>query len=157
MIRLRDEAWRLNAKSYPLTFKIRASFGDMDSFRHLNNVALARYLEEARAALNMQIFGVNALVSPDASLQLLVAGVVIDYVSQGRYPGQVDVATGILRVGHRSFTHAAALFQEGDCIALSDSVMVHAIDGISCPIPDLTRVLLAQHTIPRTTLPTYCV
>ena len=144
MSRLRDEAWRLDPASYPFAFQMRTAFGDMDSFRHLNNVALVRYLEEARASLNMHLFGEDALVRPSGERQLLMASTRIEYVNQGRYPGQIEVATGILRAGRSSFTHAAALFQDGLCIALGDSVMVHAVDGLPAPVAEDAKERFAQ-------------
>lgn len=80
MTRLRDDAVRLRPELYPQRPEVRTAFADLDSFRHSNNVALARFFEEGRATLGMSVFGVDALVRP-TSVQLLLAGVAIDYVS----------------------------------------------------------------------------
>lgn len=149
MPRLRDDPARLQPGTYPEQFDIRACYGDVDSFQHLNNVALARYFEEGRASLNMGVFGVDAVVRPRDGAQLLFASLEIDDVSQGEYPGVITVATGIFTIGRSSFVHAAALFQESRCIALCDAVTVHALHGKGTPIPDDFRVRLEALTLRR--------
>src|SRR5262245_25348164 len=129
MTRLRDEPQRLDVRSYPAQIRMRASFSDVDSFRHLNNVAIARFFEEGRAALNMALFGVDTMVRPDSRAQMLIAAVSIEYLSEGNYPGEVNVGTAVSRVGRSSYTLAQGLFQAGHCIALCEAVMVFAADG----------------------------
>jgi acyl-CoA thioester hydrolase len=119
-MRLRDIPMRLRPETYPQLLDIRAAYADVDSFQHLNNVALARYFEEGRASLNMEVFGVDAVVRPSGGMQLLFASVTIDYVAQGAYPGMITVATGISAIGRSSFTHCGGLFQTGRCIALCE-------------------------------------
>jgi acyl-CoA thioester hydrolase len=139
MPRLRDDANRLSRQAYPRLFEMRASYGDVDSFQHLNNVALARYLEEGRASLNMEVFGIDAVVRPSLGVQLLFASIEIDYVSQGLYPGVITVATAISRIGRSSFVHASALFQNDNCVALCDAVTVHAVNGKGLDLPPEIR------------------
>ncbi|MDB5446674.1 MAG: hypothetical protein JWQ97_1991, partial [Phenylobacterium sp.] len=50
MARLADEAWRLTLEAYPRAVDLRCAYADVDSFQHLNNVALARFFEEGRAS-----------------------------------------------------------------------------------------------------------
>src|ERR1051326_7986977 len=95
MARLRDEVARLRLSAYPRIVEIRATYADVDSFQHLNNVALARFFEEGRAAMNMELFGVDAVVRPSAGVQLLFASIAMEFLAQGTYPGSVTVATGV--------------------------------------------------------------
>lgn len=44
---LRDDPARLDIANYPMRYTSRVLFADMDGFRHLNNVAIARFFEEA--------------------------------------------------------------------------------------------------------------
>src|SRR5215475_13182130 len=106
MTRLRDQDFRLRRDSYPRRFPVRVTYGDVDSFHIVNNVAIARFLEEGRASLNMEAFGIDAVVRPEAGRQLLFASITIDYLSQGEYPGDVEVASGVTRIGGSSFTIA---------------------------------------------------
>jgi acyl-CoA thioester hydrolase len=144
MSRLRDDATRLRPQAYPQQLDMRASYADVDSFQHLNNVALARYFEEGRATLNMGVFGVDTVVRPSAGVQLLFASIAIDYLSQGEYPGAVTVCTAVSKIGRSSFTQAAALFQGERCLALCDAVTVFAIDGKGADLPADVRGELEQ-------------
>ena len=135
MARLQDDPLRLKLETYAQTVEIRTTYADIDSFQHLNNVALARFFEEGRATMNMSLFGVDAVVRPTAGLQLMFASVTIDYVTQGRYPGLVMVGTSVTRIGNSSYVQSAGIFQLGRCVALCDAVTVHAIDGRPAPLP----------------------
>ena len=135
MARIRDDLTRLKPEVYAQTVEIRTTYADIDSFQHLNNVAIARFFEEGRATMNMSLFGVDAVVRPTSSLQLLFASVTIDYVSQGKYPGLVTVGTSVTKIGNTSYVQSAGIFQLGRCVALCDAVTVHAIDGKPAPLP----------------------
>ncbi|MBV9841915.1 MAG: acyl-CoA thioesterase [Sphingomonadaceae bacterium] len=101
----------------------------MDAFRHLNNGATGRYLEEGRADLNMRVFGVECMIDPPGGLQLLFATTTVDYVRQAHYPGTAEIASGVVRIGGSSYVIAQAAFQDGRCFALAEAVMVKAIAG----------------------------
>jgi acyl-CoA thioester hydrolase len=127
MQRLKDEAWRQLVTNYPLRFVVRASWRDVDAYRHVNNVAQAAFMEEGRASLCIAAFSLEAMMSPDGPSQVLVASAVLDYMRQCHYPGEVVVATGFSRIGRTSFNTAGALFQGGRCVALCETVMVHTV------------------------------
>lgn len=139
LLALKDIISRLAAETYPLRFTTRVLYSDMDGFRHLNNGATGRYFEEGRAHLNMQIFGVECMIDPPGGLQLLFATVTVDYVRQGYYPGSVDILTGIVKAGSSSYVVAQAAFQNGECFALAEAVMVKAIDGTPARLTDQER------------------
>jgi len=145
MSRLRDEPWRLNPANYPQVFDLRATFGDMDSLGHLNNVALARMLEEGRVSLTIALVGTRYLVHPGTEFKLFLANTAIDYVSQGEYPGNVTVASAITNMGRSSLHQAGALFQNGQCIALAQSVLVHIVSGKPAAMSDALRLRIEQY------------
>lgn len=133
---LRDNPDRRIAERYPLRVEQRVAFSDMDSFRHVNNVAIARWFEEGRAAMNIQAFGKDAVVDPPAAAPILIASVAIDYLRQSHYPGKVMIASAVWVVGRSSWTVAQAGFQDGVCFAVSESVMVKASDGKSIALTE---------------------
>lgn len=138
-MRLRDNPARLAIETYPQRIQIRASFGDIDSFQHVNNVAIAGFFEEGRATMNIGLFGADAIVHPSDGVQLLFVSVSIEYLAQTEYPGEVTVATGLSNVGRSSFVQSGALFQNGRCVALCDAVSVYAEDGKANPLPESVR------------------
>jgi acyl-CoA thioester hydrolase len=131
--------WRLAAASYPRAKAVPIRFSDIDMFRHLNNVAAGGFYEEARFEL---LDEAQRLVAKDARTGLVIANVSTSFRGQARYPGTIDVMTGILDVGARAFTIAQGLFVGGACISLADTVVV-AIDGTgACAMPEAVRTHL---------------
>ena len=119
----RHDPVRRTLASYPIVAPVLARFADMDAAAHINNVAVAQYFEEGRSA------GLRELLRRtrygDPSDRLLIARVAIDYVREGNYPGAFEVGVGVLRCGNTSLTLAQGLFQQGQCVALCDTVLVH--------------------------------
>lgn len=130
---------RQQVATYPLRFTTRILYADMDAFRHLNNGATGRYFEEGRASVNMAIFGDDCMTDPPGGLQLLFANVVTDYLRQAHYPGMVEIGTAVARIGSSSYVLAQGAFQNDSCFALSQAVMVKAIDGRPLALSDAER------------------
>jgi len=120
-------------ENYPERLELRCLFADMDSFRHINNGSIGRYFEEARATVNAMIFGKDSLINPDA-VQLLFANSETDFIAQVRYPGSVQIGTGVLKIGSSSWTLVQGIFQDGACCALNRSVLVKARKDKSTPL-----------------------
>lgn len=120
---------RLDPTSYPLHKPVPIRFADVDMFRHLNNVATGQFYEEARYELLAELRG---LVPRDESPTLVIANVDTAFLGQARYPGTIDVATGVVRVGERSITIGQGLFALGRCIGCADSIVV-AAEGVLAP------------------------
>jgi len=123
--RLAEQADRLDAANYPVRFTYRTIYSDMDANRHLNNGAFGRLFEEGRADLHYRVAGMSAGPA-DNGLILLLATITMEFLREGRYPGSVEVASAVLRVGGSSYMLAQATFQDQECIALADCVMVKA-------------------------------
>lgn len=147
---LKDDPRRLDIASYPLRIDTRVLYADMDAFRHVNNGATGRYLEEGRADLNMRVFGTECMIDPPEGMQLLFATVTVDYLLQAYYPGQVTIASGLKSLGRSSYVIAQAAFQNGACFALAEAVMVKAMDGRPAPLTDAEREGLAAFLLPQT-------
>lgn len=140
----------MRADAYPLCITLRTAYADMDAFRHINNGATGRYFEEGRADLNMRIFGQSVMIDPQDGLQLLFARVMIDYLAQIHYPGNVEIATSIVHVGTSSYRMQQALFQNGHCCALSTATQVKARHGKPDPLTEAERAgMLSYRLIPR--------
>jgi acyl-CoA thioester hydrolase len=139
--RLAGQAARLDAGNYPVQFAYRTLYSDMDTNRHLNNGAFGRLFEEGRAGLHHQVMDTSA---PDGSI-LLLATITMEFLREGRYPGSVEVASGVLRVGGSSYVLAQAAFQDGACLALAECVMVKAGPSLGAgplPLTEAERELL---------------
>ena len=129
---------RAQVAAYPASQTLETRFADMDVNGHLNNVAFARLFEETRVRFNRA--GPAAPVAGEKRSSFVVAHVAIDYLAEGNYPAPVTVGYAIAHIGNSSFTVAMAAFQDGACIALCDSVLVHRDPETGpAPIPPALR------------------
>ncbi|HTX28719.1 MAG TPA: acyl-CoA thioesterase [Streptosporangiaceae bacterium] len=135
MTRLSEQAARLDVGSYPVRFTYRTLFSDMDTNRHLNNVAFGRLFEEGRAEIVRRVFGLPTV----PELTMMLATITIEFIAQARYPGSVEVASAVARVGGSSFALDEAAYQDGVCVALAACVMVKAVAGQTVPLTEPER------------------
>jgi acyl-CoA thioester hydrolase len=110
----------LDRDSYPCVRVLETMFSDMDIQRHVNNVAIARFFEEARSALHYAI----AEKYPDEFDSIVLAQLEVHYLREVSYPEPVLLAVGAGRIGMSSFQNVAALFQHGECAAVSWATQV---------------------------------
>jgi acyl-CoA thioester hydrolase len=137
---MRHDPRRTSLDLYPIQRTITTLFSDTDALGHINNISIARYFEQARVMI-------MEAIAPEHGSPLferaVLARVEIDYLSEVFYPHEVVIATGILRVGTSSLTVGSALFQQGRCVALADSIDVStALGGGPRPITDDARAVL---------------
>ena len=137
--RLAGQAGRLDPGNYPVRFAYRTLYGDLDPNGHLNNGAFGRLFEEGRADLHHRVMDIPAA----NGLILLLATITIEFLREGQYPGSVEVASAVLRVGGSSYVLAQAAFQDGACVALADCVIVKASRDGPVPLTETERELLA--------------
>jgi acyl-CoA thioester hydrolase len=120
----RPASWRLLRDSYPKHEIKQTRFQDLDTMGHLNNVAYASLFEDARVRMNQQLGRVNRGKVAEGAFRAVVARNEINYLAEGSFPEDVEIALGIGRIGHRSFEMLAAAFQSGTCIATCDTTIV---------------------------------
>ena len=84
-----------------------------------------------------------------SDIDVLVAELKIRYMGEGFWPGTVEVRTGIVRLGSSAFTMGQGLWQNGACIGLCDTVLVHAPQGKTTPLPDEFRGQLERYLLTR--------
>ena len=112
-------------------------FSDLDAVGHINNVAIAAYVESGRVA-----FGHELRSAGDPGTSFILARLAIDYRAQGHYPGQVRVGTRLVRLGRTSFAVGHGVFKDGVCLATAECVLVYVLDGVSTPITGELRAQL---------------
>ncbi len=125
-------------------------FGDQDSMKHINNVALSQYFEVSRTAF---VYDVIRKAGPEAekTVEFVLARVVIDFVNELHYPGRVDVGARITRLGNKSMNSGYGIFQGDKCIATSTAVNVfYDMKTRSSMIPpdDVRALLLSEIDAP---------
>jgi acyl-CoA thioester hydrolase len=95
-------------------------YSDQDAMAHVNNTALATYVEAARTAFIYDLIQKGGM----RGLEFILARVVIDYRRELHYPGMVEVGARPIRVGTKSLTTGYGVFKGDDCVATSECVNV---------------------------------
>ncbi len=93
---------------------------DLDHQRHVNNAVHAVLFTNGRFHF------IQRYVRPhDAGeMPLALVRITIEYLREMHHPGEVECGTLIRRVGRTSITFGQALFNDGKCAAVAESVMV---------------------------------
>jgi acyl-CoA thioester hydrolase len=138
-----------NRATFPLWARDTARYRDTDRQGHLNNAVFATFLESGRVAF---------LVDWDTPLAppgcgFVIARLELDFRAEMHWGGEVDIGTGVLKVGRSSFLLGQAIFEDGNCTATAHTtiVMIDEASRKSAPMPDQLRAKLMQWSArPRT-------
>lgn len=138
----RPDRRRAERDRYPFAVELQTRWGDMDFQRHLNNVSLARYYEEARIRWLARVS--EPVGEPFGGV---VASARFDYLADVRYPAPVDVAVGVAEVGRSSVRVLQAMFQAEACVGLADVTLVRRPPGGPEPLPEQWREHLSPYLL----------
>ncbi|NML95173.1 acyl-CoA thioesterase [Novosphingobium olei] len=150
---MKPPAWRLDPAIYPHVCQIQTRYTDEDMLRHVNNIAVAGYYDEARSRFSRAIFNATNAASGESlgaahgRGRIVTADSRVSYLAEvfHRDDETVEIRTGILRIGTSSYEIGQALIQGGRCAGLCTTVFVQADASGSSPLsPALRAVLEAQ-------------
>lgn len=133
----RPHPGRTDPAPYPVRYRTRFRFADLDPNGHVNNVALGALHEDARTAV------LRHAAEQAAGVQWLAVQHVAHYLAEGFVPAEVECCGGIGRIGTSSVVLSTALFSRGACLSVSDTVLVGRRDGVVGPLPETLRSALA--------------
>jgi acyl-CoA thioester hydrolase len=127
------------------TMQIQPRLGNTDCLGHINNCALAQWVETAR-----QPFFNEAIKNPEGipqSWNLIMAHSDYDYLAQMHFPFPVEVRTYVSKIGHSSFTLTHDMYQKGVHTARCHAVLVYFdfAKAESMPLADELKTLLQKH------------
>jgi acyl-CoA thioester hydrolase len=145
-VSVRNDPRRRELAAYPFSVAVPVRFGDMDIFRHVNNVAIARFYEEGRLRF-MASLRAEDEVFANTAFRLIVAHVGIDYLGEAGYPEDITVGVAVASLGNTSFRYAEALFQQGRCIGLAEVVLTHLESGKPTALPETVRAALGRYLL----------
>ena len=135
----------LNLKDFPsITFdKIR--YGDTDRQGHVNNAVFSTFLETGRVELLFNA-GPSSL---SGETGMVIASLKLNFLREVKWPGKVDIGTGIIKLGNSSITIFRKIFQNEVCVATAETVIVQVdnTSGQSKPLTDNARKALERFLI----------
>ncbi len=56
--------------------------------------------------------------------EFVIARCTLDFLGEIRWPGTVEIGSGVTRLGSSSVTLAQAVFQNGACVAQAETIIV---------------------------------
>lgn len=146
---MRDDSLKSRAEREGYAFWTRDTvrFSDVDRYRHINNVAIATYCETGRVEFAEALWPGS---TAGEGAGWVIVELVVHFLAQGSYPGDVAIGTRVDRVGRTSCTLAQGLFKDGVCFATSRAVLVWidiAGGGRPAPFPPALASRLAAEAV----------
>ena len=134
----------LDTATFPLVTDVPVRFADTDLQWHVNNVAAAGILQEARVLFNRHVRLVEHLQKGE---RMMVAAISIEYAGEMLFPGTIEVGTGIRRIGRTSYTLAQVARQEGQPRLYAETTLVLADASGPIAVPAALRSVLERLSI----------
>jgi acyl-CoA thioester hydrolase len=97
---MKPPAWRQDRSIYPHAFAIQTRYVDEDRLGHVNNIAIAGYYDEARSCFSRLVFG---KVDRAEMSRIVTADSRVTYLAEVFHLDDLEVCTGILRIGTASY------------------------------------------------------
>ena len=139
------ELWQTDKANYPFATVTQTRFGDMDVLGHINNVSMADLFENGRVRFNRSL----ELENRASDERWLIAAIQINYVREAHFPNDVEIASGIGRIGRSSWDIYSAAFQKGECVATCITTLVLTDKNGSKPMAEQFAKALNQHLVQR--------
>jgi len=141
MVRL--DRQRLQNATFPERIEIATRFDDLDVQGHVNNAAVAVLLQEARGRFNR---GHLASFLGEGR-GLVVGSLLIDFAGPIHYPEPVEIVTGVLEIGNKSYVLGQIARQDGRIAAFGEVTLVATENGRAAPITTEMRSVLEDALI----------
>jgi acyl-CoA thioester hydrolase len=126
---------RLEKGIFPFQCEVATRFADIDRIGHVNNVATASILQEARARLAHEF----DFAKVRKGQGLVVVSLTIEFVSDMFHPDPVQVSAGLLEIGRSSYRLGQIARQNGRICAFAEAVQVASDKNRSAPFNDEWR------------------
>lgn len=107
-------------EDFPFRLTDNVRFADLDPQQHVNNAVYASYFETGRVTLiRNPVYGLMP-----KGLSWMLVRLAIDFKSEVRWPGTIELGLGVNRIGRTSVTYTQVVFANGACAASADAVTV---------------------------------
>lgn len=130
----------LNYQDFPLKTFDKLRYADTDRQGHINNAVFSTFLETGRVEV---LYNPTLPILRDGA-SFVIVSLKLDFLKEIIWPGQVEIGTGLLKIGNSSMTLFQKLFQNGACVAEAETVIVQVEDVTrqSTPLSEQARQTL---------------
>lgn len=118
---MKKQQWRLDPDAYPFRCTLQSRYTDLDTWRHVNNVAVHKLHLEGRMRHQMAVLGEQAWFADEIRLRPEQANT--HFLQVTGYPADLDCGVRVVEVGDARYRLAVGLFQSGRCVGMQDCVM----------------------------------
>ena len=108
-------------EDFPIRVPDTIRFADMDRQGHVNNAVYPTYFETGRVAADLR--PARTACRSKAAPPCWRASR-STFLKELRWPGTVEIGTGIAEIGRSSYVFSQAIFHDGACAARARSTMV---------------------------------
>ena len=135
----------LKLEDFPSKTFDKIRYVDTDRQGHVNNSVFSSFLETGRVEI---LYNADLPILSEG-LSFVVVSLKLEFFQEITWPGQVDIGTGIVKVGSSSITIYQGLFQKGNCVAQAETIIVQVDNDSrrSSPLSDSARQALAHWLI----------
>jgi acyl-CoA thioester hydrolase len=124
---------------FPIRSIDKIRYRDTDQLGHVNNAVFSTFFETGRAEL---------LVHPDRRVaaegaSIVIASLFLEYYQEITWPGEIQIGTRVLNVGRSSVKLEQALYQNDQCVARAETVLVQ-IDDVTRKSTPLSESAVAE-------------
>ncbi|MBK6328604.1 MAG: acyl-CoA thioesterase [Chloroflexi bacterium] len=135
----------LKLEDFPSKTFDKIRYVDTDRQGHVNNSVFSSFLETGRVEI---LYNADLPILSEG-LSFVIVSLKLEFFQEITWPGQVDIGTGIVKVGSSSITIYQGLFQKGNCVAQAETIIVQVDNDSrrSSPLSDLARQALAHWLI----------
>ncbi|HSI03817.1 MAG: acyl-CoA thioesterase [Myxococcota bacterium] len=126
---------------WPMAIDVRVAWGEMDAFKHLNNVIYVRYMESARIAY----FERTGLPLDGLERGPILVSQTVHYRRAVLYPDTLSVAVTTIKLGNTSFVNGYRMVNgKGElvCEGESTGVWFDYKLGAKVPLDDAFRAAI---------------
>ena len=133
---MKPPIWRQERSIYPHACAIQMRYADEDRLGHINNLSIAGYFDEARSKFSREVFA--GIETGDIS-RIVTADSRVTYLAEVFYRDEVEVLSGILRIGTASYEIGQALYQDGRCVSICTTTFVQATPTGVIPLSGILK------------------
>lgn len=133
----------ISLKDFPIQTFDKVRYADTDRQGHVNNAVFNTFLETGR--VEFLYASDNTLTADNAAF--VIAGLDLKFLAEINWPGQVEIGTGVTKIGNSSLSLFQGVFQNDQCVATAKTVIVQMNEGNrkSQSLSDKARTFLNQH------------
>jgi acyl-CoA thioesterase FadM len=148
---MKHEAWRHDPAAYGASQPAPTRFADVDTRRHVNNIAVHGLHAEARQHWLMAVGG--AAVWPLGTLRLKPLASRTEFWRECHYPALVSAGVRLLGASAHGLTLAGGLFQDGACVGMQQTQLAAWGDDLASRVALPADMLAALRAEPAAAAP----